>query len=277
MVVPNDLMNRKSNAKGYNMSDELRKSNVRHETFKTLNSDSPEETDAFISAHIPVVEYENKLTQAENVIEWIDDPSQISLIQPNLSTLAAHLQSMQKPWNILDIGCYAGYVYDYLTKGICRETNDFSYLGIDIREEAIKGARAHHATSSNAEFRQLDLFNLTDTFKKKEFDVCFSSRVLVHLPRFEEAMRNILFCSKSHSFIVIPLAKQGRCELRKKVFLDTGFEMPYVYRFFSEPMISSVAKANRQTYNIYDESSAYATIHFKRKRRFWPLAMLTDR
>jgi SAM-dependent methyltransferase len=259
------------------MSDELRKSNVRHETFKVLTSDSQEETDAFVEAHIPVVEYEKKLTQAENVVDWIDDPTQISLIQPNLSTLVSHLQLMQSPWNILDIGCYAGYVYDYLAKCLCVGVNDFSYLGIDIREEAITGARAHHAGALNAEFRQVDLFSLANTFRKKEFNVCFSSRVLVHLPRFEEAMRNILHCSKLHSFIVIPLAKEGRCELRRKIFLDSGFEMPYVYRYFSEPMISAVAKANQQTYNIFNGSSAYATIHFKRKRCFWPLTMLTDR
>jgi SAM-dependent methyltransferase len=249
------------------MLNELGKSNVRHETFKTLESDSHEETDAFIAAHIPTNAYEKKLTQSEDVTVWIDDPLQISLIQPNLVNLASHLQAMPRPWKILDVGCYAGYVYDYLTKA--GTLLAFSYVGIDIREEAVAGAKAHHLTSANAQFRVGDLFKLMETYQEGEFDICFSARVLVHLPNFKDAMRNILFCARKHTFIVIPLARRGRCELRKKIWLDTGVEIPYVYRHFSLPMISDVAKKHRQSFTLFDTSCPYATVLFSRKRSIW--------
>lgn len=246
------------------MKSELDYTEVVHETTDTLISDSEPEIDRFISDHLDTGVFEKRLTQSEDVKKWIDDPTQISLVQKNLRDLADTLHHHDGKASLLDVGCYAGYVFDYLIKEAVLKPEDFSYQGVDIRPEAIAGARELHPTVPEETFSIQDLFKLSSRFAEGQFDYCFSSRVLVHLGSFAKAVSEISHCAEHAALILIPTAPKGKTELRVKRFVETGDEMPYVYRWVSPKMAEDVARSLDCRVELLEGRGGYATIIFRK-------------
>lgn len=113
------------------------------------------------------------LGQAEDVTKHLKSDSGLRPIKGALDAL------MENEFNtVLDVGCYGGYVFDYLKA----RRSDFLYTGIDIQEDVIEEAiELHKEHGPDCEFRCADLFNLPLPFNRA-FDVVFCSRVAIHLP-----------------------------------------------------------------------------------------------
>ncbi len=175
------------------MTTELSRHEVRHDVLDVLESDDFAAVDQFIAERADPGHWKLNLTQSEDVEEWIRDPHQISRIQDNLVHFGEAINNGRRPVSILDAGCYAGYVYDYIHQYLLPRRSQFFYQGIDIREGAIEAAKEIHASCENAAFRTADLFKLDAVFGPSQFDLVLCSRVLVHLPHFEAAARNLIY------------------------------------------------------------------------------------
>ena len=69
---------------------------------------------------------------------------------------------------IIDLGCGLGYLKGYLDKKV---PNYRSYLGVDLSEEMVRGARKRFGESERARFVRRDI--LAEPFSENEFDVGF--------------------------------------------------------------------------------------------------------
>src|SRR5688572_27460689 len=97
-------------------------------------------------------------------------------IRSNFEHMRAHLKPED---SILDVGCYGGYLKDYFGWS--------NYTGIDAFREHVDLARRWHPQGERC-FRIGDLFDL----EEKMADVVICSRVLIHLPRFDEAVAKLI-------------------------------------------------------------------------------------
>ena len=148
--------------------------------------------------------------QAHDVAKWVRSPDQIDIIP--------HLRILRTVWrpsySLLDVGCYAGYVQDYLGAE--------KYLGVDAFPEIIEAARELHP---GVAFKVCDLFDL-----EEKADVVFCSRVLIHLPRFTEAVQKLIDCANKAVVVVLDVSTDA-CEK-----VEQGGENYYV-RSFSEETV----------------------------------------
>lgn len=246
------------------MKSELENHSVRHDVISEIKSDDEAEIARFIKNNVDTSCYEKRLTQAEDVRQWIDDPTQISLIQPNLMEVASTLKFAKSPWSLIDIGCYAGYVYDYLSKKFTEK--EFQYVGCDIRDCAINAARELHSGSTNSRFFTQDLFKLNEVVESRCYDFVFSARVLVHLPDFTRAVSNLVHCARKVTFLIMPVAEIGTTQYRHKVSLEDGSVMPYLYRLVSSKMLQRTAAEIGVPYRILSEGQTYKTILFESEK-----------
>ncbi len=209
----------------------------------------------------------NRLTQAQDVYSWVRKPEKIELIQGSLAHLGEIIKtSAIVPVSILDVGCYGGYVFDYIEKIVLKDKiKDISYQGVDIREMAIKEAARLHNGVSNASFMVGDVFSLQDMFSDSKFDIVFCSRVLIHLPNFEKAVTNLINVSNNVTFIVVKVSNKPDCKKIRKTDLDTGEEMIYFYRTFSEKMLAEVAERKSLTIKIIKCPGGYSSVIFYQK------------
>ena len=240
---------------------EFKEHRVIHEVLETCYEDYLQGIDQFITEN-SYDSWRYKLTQAEDVSEWIKDPTQITRIKSSLQDLKSVLKSMRKPLNILDVGCYGGYIYDYMSRFIFNSENDFSYTGLDIREIAIEGARKAHKNLKNASFIVGNIYELKNTFAEGTFDVVFCSRVLIHIPFFEKAISNLLDMAKDVVFMVLKIEEKPCCKKMKKTDIDSKDEMIYFYRSFSPEMIYKVAKNHSVKCRILKNSGGYSSVLF---------------
>ncbi len=250
------------NSRKDEMQAELGDQKVRHDILDEIVTDEEAATNRFIESHVPKDAYEYKLTQSENVVEWVDAPDKISKIQANLRHVWQELCRDTSPWSIMDCGCYAGYFFNYLKQqgGL----SAFSYFGVDIRADAVNAARRLHVKESKCQFETQDIFTLQANYQEQHFDYVFSARVLVHLPCFREAVLNLMHCAKNKVFLIMPVSKVGRCQYRQKVDLITGDIMPYTFRYVSPTMIYHAAKGAKGSATILNTGGTYATIVFVR-------------
>lgn len=166
----------------------LRERRVKVETIEVVNRD----IDRFMTEgedERPWQVFE--LTQSQNVQPWIEDPKKISLIHPSLKNLTKYLAGLHRLVKVLDVGCYGGYLYDYLNKYSFKHLSEFNYIGIDIQESVVEAAKYMHAKYKNANFFVGDIFNIRRDFQPNEFDVACCYRVLIHIPFFEDAIGNL--------------------------------------------------------------------------------------
>ena len=136
--------------------------------------------------------------------------------------LAAIKERILPQDSILDVGCYHGFMYEWLG-------HPKDYLGIDLFQENVDTARSNFPLG---EFLQGDLFNLD---VKRDFVIC--CRVLMHVPDFEVAIKRLRACANRKLAVVIPISQEwmsveenalGKVYFRtfaKQRVLDTGGEI----------------------------------------------------
>lgn len=200
-----------------------------------------------------------ELTQREDVQEWIYDPTKIQKIQPNLKDLSRLLKTLPKPVKIADVGCYGGYLYDYLNKFVFNSPDEFSYTGIDVQEKAVEAASIVHANKSNAEFKVGDVYKLSEQFNSEEFDVVVCSRVIIHIPYYKDAIKNIFDVTKHFSLCILEVSNEPLLQKIHRRVLDTGVELDYFFRKYSEKELSGLAEELEADYRIIKGPSFYSS------------------
>ena len=91
-------------------------------------------------------------------------------IEANLLDLQNELREGD---SLLDVGCYLGDIADF-----CED-----YTGVDINVDSVEMAKSFHPKKN---FYVGDVFSLEGAY-----DVVFCSRVLIHLPDFEKALKRL--------------------------------------------------------------------------------------
>ncbi len=191
-----------------------------------------------------------ELTQNQDVTEWIRNPDRIELLQPILADLADRLKQADAPPRILDAGCYGGYVFDYLKRTAAAGRHPIDYTGIDIQESAIRDAREAHAHDTNARFQAGDIFRLSQQFPTARFDAVVCYRVLHHLPRFEDCLRELSAVSRGFVHTALPLKERSQCVRMQERNLDTGAITHSFFRHFCRDEIARTAEALNLQFDI---------------------------
>ena len=111
--------------------------------------------------------------------------------------------SFTKGKTVLDAA--TGYGYG---AGILLSLGAKSVVGIDIDEDAIKDANERFE-SPKAIFQTCDIYNLTDSFKEDEFEVCTSIETFEHLPpeKLDEYLQSLRKVTSELIFITTPKRK----------------------------------------------------------------------
>ena len=115
-------------------------------------------------------------------------PHVLKKIHPNIKDVAGLLSSEDE---LLDVGCYHGYMY--------RELGHEKYTGMDLFQENVDEAKR---LNPGVKFMQGDLFDLSG-----KWEVVLCSRVLMHVPKFEEAIEILRACCRKHLVVFIPIGK----------------------------------------------------------------------
>jgi ubiquinone/menaquinone biosynthesis C-methylase UbiE len=92
---------------------------------------------------------------------------------------------------IADIGCGCGHFYRSLKKRIKKF---FFYYGLDPYDLYLKKAKKAWRNDKNVTFKKGNILKIP--FKKKEFEIVYSSNVLVHIPQSEIALRELMRITK---------------------------------------------------------------------------------
>ncbi|MEE8233788.1 MAG: class I SAM-dependent methyltransferase [Gammaproteobacteria bacterium] len=128
--------------------------------------------------------------QQQDTAKWARNPHLIKKIQPALKMLSDEIRVGD---SVVDVGCGSGQALAYLQEHC---SNKFEYFGIDISEIEIIRAREH--------FKDRGLFyngSMEDHFLCDP--IIFCSRLLIHLPSFEEHMRYLLRATKRTLILVL--------------------------------------------------------------------------
>ena len=91
--------------------------------------------------------------------------------------------------SLLDAGCCEGHLYDWL--------GHKKYTGIDIVPENISAAKARHP---EVRYEVGNILELTEVW-----DVVWCSRVLMHLPNFEENVEKLRRIARKKLYVLIPM------------------------------------------------------------------------
>jgi 2-polyprenyl-3-methyl-5-hydroxy-6-metoxy-1,4-benzoquinol methylase len=149
-------------------------------------------------------------------------PHAIKKIEKNIGDIKALLKDGD---TIMDAGCGQGVLYTHLGK-------PEGYSGIDINAGEIREARI---AWPDGPYKVMDLYDL-----KGSWDVVICSRVLIHLPDFEGAMKVLLGCAKRHCVIVVPTDGD-----------KVSDEGTRYFRSFSVETLSSVGKCEIKHHSPY--------------------------
>lgn len=212
-----------------------------------------------------------ELTQRENVVEWIEEPAKIAKIQPSLQDLLQIVRSefvkpRQTPFSVLDVGCYGGYVFDYLKRYVFLNGEEFNYTGVDIDPNVVKAASHVHSDEPNARFQEADLYALDKSFAENSFDIVLCSRVLIHIPRFKDAIEQLFKVSKSAVLTIIVVTDTPVLEKIHRKNLDNGVELDYFFRKYSETELIGVANDLKADYRHMRGPSSYSTfVYYKQE------------
>jgi len=231
-------------------------------TFETLAScERFEEIDAFMGETGDG--YRLRLRQSEDVRKWVRNPGEIETIRENLSHFKKIISQMPPPVRLLDVGCYAGYLYDYAAKIARLNPQHLSYLGLDVREDVIRDAAALHSGLSNCCFKVGDIYELENAVGTSSYDIVFCSRVLIHIPHFEKAVHQLLQVAKDILFLVIVVGEKDYCNRNKRVIRESGEETITYFRGFSRSRLEEISNRYARTLEIR-EGSKYASVIFRR-------------
>lgn len=118
-----------------------------------------------------------------------------------LSKLKKNLEDFRAVWSpedsLLDVGCNVGNIYKELGR-------PEKYFGIDLNADLISKARADYGDK----FEVGDLYELD-----KSADVVLCSRVLMHLPDLEPAIRKLRSAARKHCVLFIPVSTEDSCDI----------------------------------------------------------------
>lgn len=207
-----------------------------------------------------------ELTQNQNVFEWIKNPDAIELIQPILADLVRRLGPASGAFRMLDAGCYGGYVFDYIKTHAGALQPSFSYTGVDIQAQAILDAREAHADDHRSAFQVGDLFQLSRQFPSASFNVSVCYRVLHHLPRFSDCLRELASVTAGYIHTALPIRDRSQCVRMREKNLETGTVAYSFYRWFSRNEIMETASALNLCAEIHSYPKAvYSTVVFTPK------------
>lgn len=102
------------------------------------------------------------------------------------------ISEVYKPgMQILDVGCNTGH---YL-KGIRKIDDKLDYTGVDAYEHYINKAKEIFLNDKFAKFHTRDI--LEPLFPSQKFDIVYCCNVILHLPDFRIAMKNLLDVTKN--------------------------------------------------------------------------------
>ena len=210
-----------------------------------------------------------ELTQSQDVRSWCANPDNICDIQSHLLTLKKIVGPLDGKIKILDVGCYGGYVYDFLKQKTTFFKNEASYyIGIDIQESAIEAAKAVHKEKEkeDALFFTGDIFDLTKIYSPRNFDVVCCYRVLIHLPYFKRALENLVYVADKFVHVVLHIQDEDVCRRCEETDLITGKKVIYYHRYISEKTIKEALSGLPVTYTIIPApGNAYASLIIERK------------
>jgi len=227
---------------------------------KTVVEEHYEDLDSVMSSGTGERPWQSfELTQRENVLEWIAEPKKIQKIQPSLEDLALLAKAQKSPVSIADVGCYGGYLYDYLSRYVFTDPAEFTYKGLDIDKDVVSAATEVHANNANASFDVGDVYELKSQFAENSFDIILCSRVLIHLPYFEKALDS-LYCTAKHAVsCVLEVSDRPMVQKIHRQNLDNGLELDYFFRKYSEEELAGVANRLGASYRIIKGPSFYSS------------------
>lgn len=102
-----------------------------------------------------------------------------------------------------DIGCGAGH---YLRSFRKKSGPDFRYYGVDATKNYVYLAKKAHKHDKKCNFQVGDIFSLP--FSKSFFDITVCCNVLLHLPKIEKALNELIRISKKKVFIRLLAGKR---------------------------------------------------------------------
>lgn len=211
-----------------------------------------------------------ELTQSQDVRQWVANPGEIALLQPMLEDLGKRLQALNRPVSVLDVGCYGGYVYDYLAKHVFPDPAMLNYTGVDIQERAVAAAARIHAECPNAHFQKADLFNLGASFAPGSFDAVVCYRVMIHLPDFEVAVRNLCQTARTFVHTALWVDSQPRCRRCLETDQTTGQQVVYYHRWVTSAQIAAVADEvgfRAELFRHSEDVNSYITVVFEKREK----------
>lgn len=151
-----------------------------------------------------------------------------------------YLKTVLRPEDsLLDVGCCEGHIYEKLGHA--------NYQGIDLLESNVEKARVNFP---GVDFRQGNLFEL-----EGKWDVIFCCRVLMHIPRFEEAIARLKSCARRYVVIAVPIRDEESLETH---VVKQG---SMYFRIFSEDTVRlgkcEVIRSKKYSTVIYDCTRPY--------------------
>lgn len=130
---------------------------------------------------------------------------------------------------LIDCGCGPGFD----AERILARFKDIDYTGIDASEQMIERCKKKLGHFPNAKFEKGDIFNLK--FEDQSFDIVISCNVLVHVPNFVAALKEL--CRICGRYLILQfnyINENGylqdlQAEEFDKRFLDKKLGMYFVY------------------------------------------------
>lgn len=196
------------------------------------------------------------LTQHEDVRTWVKNPAMIQKIQPSLADFTRMLRLHGGNASVLDVGCYGGYVYDYLHQ---MNVLDFTYTGIDIHPEVIDAACHMHRDNKNASFRVCDLFKLEQEMAPRAFDFVICSRVLVQVPFFQRALRNLYTVAGKAVMVILAISDTSHADKFERTNVATGKSQHVWFRYFTVKELDEAAQALGADFRVIQGPRPYAS------------------
>jgi len=151
----------------------------------------------------------------------------------NLARLKVYelIGAVYKPGTtLLDCGCGVGFD----AERILARFKEIDYTGIDTSEKMIERCKEKFGHFPNARFEKGDIFDLK--FEDQSFDVVISCNVLVHVPNFAVALKELCRVCRSYLILQFNYIDENGDYLQglpmeefNKRFLDKKSGMYFVY------------------------------------------------
>ena len=126
---------------------------------------------------------------------------------------------------ILDVGCNVGHYFSALKK----LDSKIDYTGVDFMESYIKKAKEIFKNDNNSRFFVKNIMN--PIYSKNQFDIVFCCNLILHLPNFQEPIKNLVDCTSKTCFIRTLLGKKTTIVkmLKNDLYDDTFNPLEYFF------------------------------------------------